>query len=52
MKCNTCDADFVSKGDLNRHIASVHEGRKVQCDLCASSFTKKRQFEKSHKISS
>ncbi len=43
-----CDADFLSKGDLIRHIASVHEG-KVQCDLCGGSIKKKSQFEKSHR---
>ncbi len=39
FKCNMCDVGFVSKEDLNRHIASLHEGWKLQCDYCAKSFT-------------
>ncbi len=49
---NLSNSDFVSEGDLNRHIASVREGTKVDFDLCGSSFTKKRQFEKAHRSSS
>ena len=45
FKCNICDAGFVSEADLNRLNASVHEGRKVQCDFCVSSFTKENNFQ-------
>jgi hypothetical protein len=45
FKCNICDAGFVSEADLYRLNASVHEGRKVQCDFCVSSFTKENNFQ-------
>ena len=39
FKSNICDVRFVSKEELNRHIASLHEGWKVQCDFCAKIYT-------------
>ena len=43
--CNIFDAGFVSEADLNRLNADVHEGRKVQCDFCVSSFTNENNFK-------
>ena len=28
FECDLCDAKFTYKGHVNRHIASVHEGKK------------------------
>ncbi len=29
FKCDICDASFTQKRNLNVHIASVHEGKKL-----------------------
>ena len=32
--------NFVQKGDLNRHITSVHEGKRpYDCNICDKTFT-------------
>ena len=28
FKCDICNGGFTSKKDLNRHISSVHEGKR------------------------
>ena len=28
FKCDTCNANFGRQDDLNKHIATVHEGKK------------------------
>ena len=38
-KCTTCASEFVSKGDLNRHVNIVHEGKKPY--KCDKAFTRK-----------
>ena len=35
-KCTICDASFIEKQKLNKHIAVIHM---VKCDFCDSSFT-------------
>ena len=33
---------FTEKGKLNKHVDSIHEGKKpFQCDICQKSFTQK-----------
>ena len=32
--CNYCGKPFAEKGDLRRHIQSVHEGVKYACNQC------------------
>ena len=35
FKCNSCHHEYSNRGNLNRHIASVHEGKKpFKCDFC------------------
>jgi len=34
FKCYHCDKSFSQSGTLNRHIKSVHEGIRYQCDYC------------------
>ena len=35
FKCDICDYSYSEKRDMNRHIASVHEGQKpFNCDIC------------------
>ena len=41
-KCTNCNSEFRSKGDLNRHVNIVHEGKKPhKCDICDKAFTRK-----------
>ena len=38
-KCTQCDASFAQKHNLNRHISTVHDGKKlVICRICNKSF--------------
>ena len=47
LKCKTCDASFGGKGDLDRHVSSVHEGKKpFKCNVCNASFTEKGSLNK------
>jgi len=34
FKCYHCEKSFSQSGTLNRHIKSVHEGIRYQCDYC------------------
>lgn len=34
FKCYHCEKSFSQSGTLNRHIKSVHEGIRYQCDFC------------------
>ena len=46
FKCNICDASFTQKGNLNGHVASIHEGKKpFKCSICDASFTKKGHLD-------
>ena len=41
FKFSICDFSFHQSGDLKRHIATVHEGKKpFKCSICDSSFTR------------
>ena len=47
LKCKTCDASFEGKGDLNRHVSSVHEGKKpFKCNVCNACFAQKSQLKR------
>ena len=42
-----CDKGFSQKQDLNRHIESVHEGKKsFKCNICDAGFTHKANLNK------
>ena len=52
-KCNTCDSAFDKSGELKRHIAAVHEGKKpYQCKICNECFfinsERKKHIEEVH----
>ena len=40
--CDFCDKNFSFKGNLNKHIKSVHEGKKpFKCKVCDKCFSVK-----------
>ena len=39
--CDQCDKQFSYRGHLNRHISSVHDGKKSDCDQCNKQFSDK-----------
>ena len=41
FKCDVCDTAFSAKQDVDRHIKSVHEGRKFKCNECGKAFSRK-----------
>ena len=44
--CDICNAEFVNKGTLKRHVATVHEGRKqFKCDICKIEFGQKGSLD-------
>ena len=45
VKCDICDTSFGQKGDFNRHVLTVHEGKKqFKCDICDANFGQKNQL--------
>ena len=44
--CNQCDHQATVKGDLKRHIQSVHEKIKYSCNHCDQQFTAKGSLKK------
>ena len=41
FQCDQCDKQFSYRGHLNRHISSVHDGKKSDCDQCNKQFSDK-----------
>ena len=47
FRCPECTFCCVSNIELNRHISSVHEGKKLfQCATCSKSFSAKNSMKK------
>ena len=45
--CEICDDNFGQKGNLQRHLATVHEGKKqFKCSICNKNFEQKRDLNK------
>ena len=45
FKCSQCEATCSRKSDLNRHIATVHEGKKFKCPFCDVRFTRMEKIK-------
>ena len=47
--CNFCNKIFSRKENLKRHIASIHEEKKLKCVFCEQIFSRKDRL-KSHVV--
>ena len=45
-KCDQCEYKTKDRSNLNKHIKSVHEGKKEPCNECAYSATSKGNLKK------
>ena len=47
LECESCEARFTRRDHLNRHISSVHEGKKpYECDKCDRKFSQLGDMKK------
>ena len=47
FECSQCDSSFSSSKDINRHIATVHEGKKpFKCNMCEYEAAQKTNLKK------
>ena len=47
FKCEICGYSCSRKADLKKHVASVHDGKKLfKCEICDYSCSKKSYLEK------
>ena len=45
--CEVCEITYTTKGSLDRHIQTVHEGKKpFQCEICKTCFSKTNTLQK------
>ena len=42
--CQVCEKSFSSKSGLDKHVKSIHEGRKFTCVECDETFSDKRNL--------
>jgi hypothetical protein len=40
LSCSKCEKQFTVKGNLTRHMSSVHESNKWECSKCSKSFSR------------
>ena len=45
LQCDQCSKTFGSKGDINRHVESVHYQERFECPSCDLTFTRKDNLE-------
>ena len=52
FECNLCNAEYTLKGNLQKHIETIHDGKRYDCTICDKSFaqkgTLKRHVESIH----
>ena len=51
FQCDLCDLKASTKPSLRRHKATIHEGVKYKCDLCAYQSNQSKDELKLHKLS-
>jgi uncharacterized Zn-finger protein len=51
FKCEICNSVLTTKGSLERHSLSVHEGKKpFRCHVCGKSFSEQKKFKEHYTI--
>ena len=46
-KCEVCEHRFSQKGDMNRHVAFIHGGKKsFKCDFCEYASSEKSNLKR------
>ena len=45
MQCDLCSSSFGTKGDLTRHLESVHYKERIECQECSMTFTRLDTFK-------
>ena len=46
VQCDTCDTRFAQKGNKKKHIALIHDGKKIFNCFCESNFKLKSDLKK------
>lgn len=44
--CNLCESVFAKKPDLLNHIRTIHEMKRIKCELCSTLVTRKDYYRK------
>ena len=53
FQCQICEKAFSDKGNLEKHVSTIHEESKAfHCDICNYRCSQKRDFENTYCISS
>ena len=46
LTCKQCGTIFTRKWLLDRHVATVHDKKKIKCDQCDQTFTQKHELKR------
>ena len=46
LQCENCDKAFSTRSNLNKHVSSIHVGKKpFKCDICDKNFSQKQKMK-------
>lgn len=46
FSCSLCESVFAKKPDLQNHFRTIHEQKRIQCELCSTLITRKDYYRK------
>lgn len=49
-ECPHCNASFAAKILLSNHVKTIHEMRRIKCELCATLLTRRDYYRKHIKV--